>query len=482
MSSYDVCIVGAGVVGMNVARELAKYKLRVCVLERCDDVSCGCSKANSGIVHGGYSDEPGTLKAELCVKGNRMYRQLEDELHFGYRETGSMVLAFRDEDVVKLHKIYEKGLKNGVGGLAVIDGDAAREREPYLSKDVKAALYCSDAGVTSPYEFVIALAENAVENGVELRLNAEVTAIAKTADGFALQVANGETVRTRYVINAAGAYSDKVAAMVGIDDYVITPRRGQYVLLEKEQSYLAKSVIFQVPTELGKGILVTTTYHGNLLVGPNAEEIDDKEDVGTDAKTLEHIVQTARLSVPDFDMKKAITSFAGNRPISNCKDWVIEESRVAGFINLIGIDSPGLTSSPAIALKVTGILRQAGLALQEKADFQPQRRPIIRKKDESFQGDINATDPETHIICRCEQVTEAEIVDALQRGITVRSLDAVKRRTRAGQGKCQGAFCGPRVRKLIAETLNIAEEEVTQRGPGSSILPERAKRGEFTKL
>ncbi len=482
MNLYDVCIVGAGVVGMNIARELAKYELKVCVLERCDDVSCGCSKANSGIVHGGYSDEPGSLKAELCVAGNRMYAKLEEELNFGYRETGSLVLAFRAEDVAKLHKIYEKGIKNGVAGLKIIDGDEARALEPYLSKDVKAALYCRDAGVTSPYEFVIALAENAVANGVELRLDTEVKAIEKNGTDFSLALGDGGTVKARFVINAAGVYSDRVSAMVGIDDYVITPRRGQYVLLEKEQSYLAKSVIFQVPTELGKGILVTTTYHGNLLVGPNAEEIDDKEDVGTDAATLENIVRTARLSVPDFDMKKAITSFAGNRPISNCKDWVIEESRVKGFINLIGIDSPGLTSSPAIALKVKGILSSAGLALQEKKNFNPLRKPIIRKKDALFKGDITAVTPEEHVICRCEQVTEAEIIDSLHRGISVRSLDGVKRRTRAGQGKCQGAFCGPRVRALIAKELGISQEEVTQRGPGSSILPERVKRSEFSKL
>lgn len=482
MNLYDVCIVGAGVVGMNIARELAKYKLSVCVLERCDDVSCGCSKANSGIVHGGYSDEPGSLKAELCVAGNRMYAKLEEELNFGYRETGSLVLAFREEDVVKLHKIQEKGIKNGVGGLRIISGDEAREMEPYLSKEVKAALYCRDAGVTSPYEFVIALAENAVANGVELRLGAEVKAIEKNGADFSLTLSDGEKVSSRFVINAAGAYCDRVSAMVGIDDYVITPRRGQYVLLEKEQSHLAKTVIFQVPTELGKGILVTTTYHGNLLVGPNAEEIDDKEDVGTDAATLENIVRTARMSVPDFDMKKAITSFAGNRPISNCKDWVIEESRIKGFVNLIGIDSPGLTSSPAIALKVKEILRSAGLELQGKNDFNPLRKPIIRKKDAAFKGDIAAGAPEEHIICRCEQVTEAEITDALHRGIPVRSLDGVKRRTRAGQGKCQGAFCGPRVRALIAKELGISQEEVTQRGPGSSILPDRAKRSEFSKL
>lgn len=478
---YDVCIIGAGVVGANIARELSKYNLKICMLERCDDVSCGASKANSGIVHGGYSDEPGSLKAELCVKGNRMYEQLNKELHFGYRETGSMVLIFREEDKVKLEKLYEKGIKNGVGGLEIIDGEKARELEPYLSSEVKGALYCANAGVTSPYEFVIALTENAVANGVSLHLHTEVTGIEKAGDSFKIATNNGN-FEARYVINSAGMYSDQIAKMVGIEGYHITPRRGQYILLEKEQNYLANSVIFQVPTELGKGILVTTTYHGNLMVGPNAEEIDDREDVGTTPEALEYIVNTARQSVPGFNMKKAITSFAGNRPVANVKDWIIEESAVKGFINLIGIDSPGLTSSPAIALKVKKILGEAGLALENKADFNPYRKPIIRKKDASFKGDINAENPQEHIICRCEQVTEAEIIDALHREIPVQSLDGIKRRTRAGQGKCQGGFCGPRVRQLIARELGIPLEEVTQRGPGSSVLPPRVKRSEYTKL
>jgi glycerol-3-phosphate dehydrogenase len=478
---YDVCIIGAGVVGANIAREMAKYKLKICLLERSDDVSCGCSKANSGIVHGGYSETPGTLKADLCVKGNRMYEQLDKELNFGYRETGSFVLSFREEDREQLEKIYEKGIKNGVGGLEIIDGDRAREMEPYLSHEVKAALFCANAGVTSPYEFTIALTENAVKNGVDLHLNTEVTAIQKVEDGFKIITSRGEFA-AKYVVNAAGIYSDRIAAMAGMDDYRITPRRGQYVLLEKSQSFLAKSVIFQLPTELGKGILVTTTYHGNLLVGPNAEEIGDKEDTGTTQEALAYIVNTARKSIPAFDMKKAITSFAGNRPTSNRKDWIIEEGRVKNFINLIGIDSPGLTSSPAIALKVKEILVNAGLMLVPNQEFQPYRKPIIRKKTGDFNGNINATLPEEHIICRCEQVTEAEIVDALHREIPVKSLDGIKRRTRAGQGTCQGAFCGPRVSRIIARELNIPLEEVIQRGPGSSILPARVKRSEFSKL
>ncbi len=478
---YDICIIGAGVVGTNIARELSKYQIRVCLVEKEEDVSCGASKANSGIVHGGYSDEPGTLKAELCVKGNRMYEQLNKELNFGYRETGSVVLAFRDEDIKTLEKLYQYGIKNGVGGLAIIDGEKVRELEPYVSKEVKSALYCRNAGVTSPYEFVIALAENAITNGVELRLNTAVVGIEKVDDYFKVITNKGE-IQTQYIINAAGIYCDKISSLIGIDDFHIIPRRGQYVLLDKEQNYLANSVIFQVPTELGKGILVTTTYHGNLMVGPNAEEISDKDDVGTTQDVLENIVKTARMSVPDFDMKQAITSFAGNRPISSKKDWIIEESRVAGFINLIGIDSPGLTASPAIALKVAQLLKRAGLELKNKKDFMAYRKPIIQVKDKNFKGDINSTNPDEHIICRCEQVTETEIIDALHRNIAIKSIDAIKRRTRAGMGKCQSGFCRSRVKEIIARELHIPVEEVTQRGKDSPGLPERAKRGKYIKL
>lgn len=478
---YDVCIIGAGVIGANIARELAKYKVKVCLLEKEEDVSCGASKANSGIVHGGYSDKPGTLKAELCVKGNRMYEQLNKELNFGYRETGSLVLAFRDEDRQTLQKLYEYGIANGVGGLQIIDGKQAREREPYLSKEVKAALYCANAGITSPYEFVIALTENAVVNGVDLKLKTEVLGIEKNDNGFKITTSK-EEIQGKYVINAAGVYSDKISNMMGVDGFIITPRRGQYILLDKDQNYLVNSVIFQVPTELGKGILVTATYHGNLMVGPNAEDIDDKNDVGTDEQALEKIVDAARISVPDFNMKKAITSFAGNRPVSNQKDWVIEESPLKGFINLVGIDSPGLTASPAIGLKVVEILKQAGLQLDEKSDFTYYRKPIFKVKDDNFKGDINATNPEEHIICRCEQITEAEVIDALHRGIPIQSIDGIKRRTRAGMGRCQGGFCRQRVKEVIAKELTIPIEEVTLRGKDSPDLSARAKRADYTKL
>lgn len=480
---YDVCVIGAGVVGMNIARELSRYDLKICVLEKDYDVSCGCSKANSGIVHGGYSDEPGTLKAKLCVAGNRMYAALDKELNFGYRQTGSVVLAFDDEDLPRLQALLEQGQKNGVEGLEVISGDAVRAIEPHVSPEVKGALRCRHSGVTSPYEFVIALAENAIANGVDIRLEQQVTAIEKTADHFAVHTAAGLTVEARYVINAAGVYSDAIARMVGIDEYEITPRRGQYIIFDKEENYLANTVIFQVPTKLGKGILVTTTFHGNLMIGPNAEEIDDKDDVGTDEKTLNFILQTARKSVPAIQMKKALKSFAGNRPVSNQKDWVIEESpKVKHFINLIGIDSPGLTSSPAIAKEVVGILANAGLSLAANKAFNPYRKPIIVPKDEAFAGDLNATDPTQHIICRCEKVTEAEIIDSLHRGIRVQSLSAVLRRTRAGMGRCQGAFCGPRVKAVVAKELGITPDEVLDRSGASSQLIKRTSRKDLLNL
>ncbi|MDW8800994.1 NAD(P)/FAD-dependent oxidoreductase [Clostridium sp. A1-XYC3] len=478
---YDIVIIGAGVVGAAIARELSRYKLNVCIIDRSEDVSSGASKANSGIVHGGYSDKPGTLKAELCVKGSRMFEKLNRELNFGYRETGSLVLAFSEEEKDYLEKLYDDGIKNGVKGMEIIDGNKARELEPYISKDVKWALYCKDAGVCSPYEFTIALIENAIENGVKLKLGTEVLGIEKKVDHFVVHTKKGD-FQSKYIINAAGVFSDKIAAMVGADDFYIIPRKGEYVLLNKDQSYLAGKVIFQVPSDKGKGILVTTTYHGNLMIGPNAQEVDYKEDVSTDENSLKYIIDTARKSIEGFDIKKAITSFSGIRATSNRKDFIIEETKIKGFINVAGIDSPGLTSSPAIAAKVVEILKKNFCHLEEDKDFSPYRKGIIVKKDKNFQGDINCQEPEKHIICRCEQVTEAEIVDAIHRNIPVKSIDAIKRRTRAGMGMCQGAFCGKRVKEIIARELNIPIGEVLQREDKSSDLIKRVKRSDIINI
>ncbi|MCT4593796.1 MAG: FAD-dependent oxidoreductase [Anaeromicrobium sp.] len=475
---YDVCIIGAGVVGCSIARELSKYDKRVLLLEKSDDVSNGASKANSGIVHGGYTAKHGTLKGELSYKGNGMYKKLNEELNFGYRQTGSLVLGFSEEDRVILEGLIENGIKNGVGGLKIIEKEEVRKIEPNISTKVTCALLCEHTGITSPYEMVIALAENAVQNGVELRLQNEVKNILIEDDHFKI-ITNKGCVEAKYVINGAGVYSDKIANMVGLHDFSIIPRKGQYVLFEKGYGELVNRVIFQVPTKKGKGVLVTSTYHGNLMIGPNAEEISDKEDVSTNKEVLDYIVHRAKKSIEEFDMKKVITSFSGIRATSSTKDFIIEESRVAGFINVAGIDSPGLTSSPAIALKVIEILKDGGLDLNLRHDFNPYRESIIKNKKlskEEVNKLINIESCPEKIICRCEQVTEGEIVDGLNRGIKVTSIDGIKRRTRAGMGKCQGAFCGKRVRKIIARENNMPEEFVTERGPGSSILGKRVKR------
>lgn len=451
---YDVCIIGAGVVGCNISRELSKYNLNICVLEKENDVSCGASKANSGIVHGGFAEKHGTLKAKLCVEGKKMYKSLQEELNFGYRNQHSLVIAFTEEEMEKLKELYENGIKNGVEEMEIIDGKRVRKLEPNINEEVIGALYCKSSGVTSPYEFTIALAENSIENGVDIKLESEVKAIDKIESGFLVKT-DKETIECRYVVNAAGVYSDKIAKMVGADNFYIIPRRGQYILFDKGEGELSKNVIFQVPTKEGKGILVTRTYHGNLMIGPNAEEVTNRENVETTEETLKYIVKTARKSIPSFNTKKIITSFSGIRATSDKRDFIIEESKKKGFINVSGIESPGLTSSPAIALMVVDILKNGGLNLEKKDNFNPYRRPIIIKKDESFNGE--------HIICRCEKVTEEEIIDALNRGIKVKSIEGIKRRTRAGMGRCQGNYCGPRVRAIIARELNISEDEVLKK-------------------
>lgn len=459
---YDITIIGAGVIGSAIARELSRYQLKILLLEKEEDVSNGASKANSGIVHGGFDAKHGTMKSKFSRAGNRMYAQLEAELHFGYKECGGLVLAFSTADFSTLEKLKINGEKNGVDDLEIIDQKAVRALEPHINQAVVGALHCPSIGITSPYELTIALAESAVSNGVELKLNEQVTAI-DPGEHFIVHTQNNR-YETKYIINAAGVYSDIVAGMVGLDDFHILPRRGEYVLLNKDQGHLANTVLFQCPTEKGKGILVTQTYHGNLMLGPNAQEVHDPAEVSTNKEVLDYIVETARNSIPDFDVRKTLTSFSGIRATSDRHDFIIEESAVKGFINVAGIESPGLTSSPAIAKYVIEILKNMAVALIENPKFNPHRNPIIIQKDETFQGDIHATSPDEHIICRCEKVTEKEIVDALTRGIGVNSIDSVKRRTRAGMGPCQGNFCAKRVAEIIAKTKGIDVEAVPKRG------------------
>ncbi|MFW6301752.1 MAG: NAD(P)/FAD-dependent oxidoreductase [Bacillota bacterium] len=478
---YDIAIIGGGVVGTAIARELSKYELNTVLLEKESDVSTGASKANSGIVHGGYVGKAGTLKGELCIKGNQAFKKLDQELNFGFRSPGALVIGFNREDRKQLEKIYENALAVGhqEDDIEIIDYNKIKSLEPNINEEVEMAFYCRSVGVASPYEMVIALAENAVANGVKLKLSSEVTDLNKKEDHFEI-ITEKENYKSRYVINAAGTGSEKVAAYLGADDFSITPRRGQYILFGKDQADLVEKVIFQTPTPETKGVLVTTTYHGNFMIGPNSEEIDKPENIDTTIEELENIIETARKSIPDFNLRRALTTFAGVRASSDRNDFIIEESQVPNFINVAGIDSPGLTASPAIAEKVVAILEDSGLKLKANNNFDPEREPIIKVKDESFAGEIDADQPQKNIICRCETVTEAEILDALDRNIPIKTTDAIKRRTRAGMGNCQADFCRSRVKKLIADYYNDQPEEIAVRD--ESEKPQRVSINKIRKI
>lgn len=485
MSKYDICIIGAGVIGCAIARELAKYDLKVCLLEKSEDVACGTTKANSGIVHGGYNEKHGSIKAKFSASGNRMFHQLDNELHFGFTPIGSMLIGFTDADNDEIYKIYENGKKNGVTDLQIVNSDFIRTKEPHLNRAVKVALYCKHSGITSPYELAIALAENAVTNGVELRLTCEVTAINKNKDDFTLTTKYNDAIEPSYiqakcVINAAGLYADDIAKMVGINDFTITPRQGQYLLFDKDQGHLANTVIFQVPTAISKGVLVTPTFHGNLLIGPDATTVAHKEYLDTHDKNINSVIQAAQQSVPDFDLRKVITAFAGNRAASSTGDFIVEESKqVKSFINVAGIESPGLTAAPAIAVYVVELVTEAtGLKLKRNPNFNPERAPykaVANMPEHELQELIKKDPSYGRIVCRCETVSEGEILDALRRPIPINSLDAIKRRTRAGMGRCQAGFCTPRIMEIIQNELHIPLNKITKKGRDSLMVIGRTK-------
>lgn len=454
---YDVIIIGAGIVGTTISRYLSQYQLKVALLEKENDVAMGATKANSAIVHGGYAEAHAKLKGRLCLKGRLQYDRLESELHFGFEKIGSLVLAFEDEQLEKLKELYDNGLANGLTDLEIIDGDAVRAMEPAVNPGVKGALYCSGAGVCSPYEMAIAMAENAIANGVELHLNTGVRAITPQAQGgFDLETDEGNHLKAAYIVNAAGVASGQISAMVGVDDFTITPRSGEYLLMARGTGSLVNHVLFQMPTKMGKGILVSPTYHGNLIIGPDAVN-EGEVDKSTHAHRLLKIFKEAQLTTSQLDIKEFIRSFTGVRAVSSTDDFMVEETRIPGFINCAGIQSPGLTSSPAIADLVVEILEKAGLPLVADETFNPNRDPIITKKElmpfKEAAPLLDLPSSPEKMICRCEQVTQATIVDAMSRGIPVTTIDGIKRRTRAGMGFCQGAFCRPRVAKVMEDVL-----------------------------
>ena len=453
---YDVAIIGAGIIGVSIARNLSHYKLSVAVFEKENDVSMGSTKANSAIVHGGFAEAHDKVKGGLCYKGRKQFDQLDKELNFGFEKIGSLVLAFEEEQLETLKSLYENGLANGLDDLEIIDHDEIMRLEPNVNPDVKYALYCKGAGICSPYEMAIALAENAVANGVDLFLNTEISAIQKNNIGFELIDNHGQTHTATYVINAGGLTSDKISQMVGVDYFKITPRTGEYMIMVRGSGKIINNVLFQMPTKLGKGILVTPTYYGNILIGPDAvnEDIADKS---THAERLLKIYHEARHTTDKLNIKQFIRSFTGVRSISSTDDFIIEASTVKGFINCAGIQSPGLTSSPAIAEMVVGILKNQGCPLEADPKFNPYRAPIITRTElkplKEIEPLINIDSQPNKIICRCEQVTEGTIIDAMHRGIPVTTIDGVKRRTRTGMGWCQGTFCRPRVAAVMEKVL-----------------------------
>ena len=488
---FDVAIIGAGIVGSAIARRLSNYNLKIVVLEKGLEVCQGTTKANSAIVHGGFDAKEGSLKAKLNVLGCKMYPSICEELSVEYKNNGSLVLAFNENDMKHIHELYERGLNNGVNELEIIDGVKVKEIEPNVSKAVVGALWCKSSGIVCPFNFNIALMENAITNGVELKLESEVINIKKIEGNHFEIKTNKEIINSKYVINAAGVYADKINNLVGGDEFYIIPRRGEYKILDKSEGHKANHTLFTCPTEKGKGILVTQTVHGNLLVGPNAQVVE-KDDVRTSKEGLKEIMDGGRKSVPNIDFSKTITSFAGVRATPNTGDFMIFKSKVAkGFINVAGIESPGLASAPAIALYVEDLLKEVmdedNRELEINKNFNPIReknKPFMEMSSMEQREILNKDGRYKTIICRCENITEGEIVDAINRPCGAKTVDGVKRRVRPGMGRCQGGFCGPKVVEILARELNITPEEVLKDYENSNMLVGKLKevRGETVEI
>ena len=476
---YDVVIIGCGVVGAAAAYELARYKLRVAVLEAAADIAAGTTKANSAIIHAGYDPEPGTLMARLNVEGNRLTGEICEKLQVPFKRVGSLVAAFSPEQLPTLQTLYDRGCKNGVPGLRLLSGEEARAMEPGLSEEVCGALLAPSAGIIDPWGFAIAMAETAVRGGVELRRDCPVTGIEDTGAGFVLHTPAGD-VAARFVLNAAGVDADRVHEMLEPNDWQTLPSRGEYYLLDKSEHDRVSRVIFQCPGPEGKGVLVAPTIHGNLICGPNAQSVEDRLDLGDTAAGMEEVRRKAARSVPGVEWRQNIRNFAGLRANTTRSDFIIEESKAhPGFIDLAGIKSPGLSSAPAIAKLAAEMLKADGLALEPDPDFVDKREHIVFKNlSAEEKNELIRRDPRYgRVVCRCETITEGEIVAALHSPIPPRTINGVKRRCNAGMGRCQGGFCGPRVQEIIARELGIDQAEVLLEQAGSTILTGRTKTG-----
>lgn len=469
---YDVIVIGAGVVGCGIARELSRYNWKVAVLERASDVCEGTSKANSGVAHAGFDAKPGTMKAKLNVEGSRLMEPLSKELDFPYMRNGSLVLCFDEENLPALQKLYDQGQENGVEGLEILDREQLKKIEPNISDSVVAALHAPTGGIICPFGLTIALAENAAVNGVTFHLNTEVQNIEKTESGYRLSTGQG-IFDTKAIVNAAGVYADRFHNMVSADKIHITPRKGEYCLMDKKVGGYVSHTIFQLPTVYGKGVLVTPTVHGNLLAGPTAVDVEDPESVNTTQAGMEDLLKRAALSVNGLPSKQIITSFAGLRAHEEGNDFVIGQVKDApGFFDAAGIESPGLTCAPAIGKHMTELVLEY-LPAEKKKDFIANRKgiPSMAMASSEERKRLIAENPlYANVVCRCELVTEGEILDAIHRPLGATTLDGVKRRTRAGMGRCQAGFCSPKTVEILARELGMDMGEICKNEDGSRFL------------
>ncbi len=474
---YSIAVIGAGVIGAMVARELSRYGINAVLLEKGNDVALGASKANSGIVHGGYDPEPGTLKARLNTLGVEKLFNAASELNVPIKRNGSFVCAFSEEEKEHLEMLYNRGIENGITALEIIGGDRARELEENLSDKVVSALWVKNAGIVCPYELTVAAVGNAMDNGISLMTNFDVASITKENGIFTLISSDGKAVKSEYVINCAGAYSGYIASLVGDTSVEIIPRAGEYLLLDKSEGERVSHTVFQVPTKEGKGILVSPTVDGNLLTGPTATAVSSPENKETTPDGMNAVIRLAAKSIPSVGFRNVITSFTGVRASTKGGDFIIGESGVCPrFINVAAIDSPGLTCCVSIAEYVIGILENIGVALVPSDSFNGRRAdPHFFRKMTDDEKDVFIKEHPAYgrIVCRCEGISEGEMRYALTVNPPASDLDGVKRRTRAGMGRCQGGFCSPTVMRLISEERGIRKEQVTKKGGASYIVTEK---------
>lgn len=472
MYDYDVIIIGGGVSGCAAARELSRYNVSLCVLEKEEDVCCGTSKANSGIVHAGYDAPEGSLKAKMNLRGNDMMEALAKELDVPFVRNGSLVICQSEEDMPKLRELYDRGMANGVKGLKILTREEVLIKEPNVADDVYAALYAPTGGIVCPFELNIALAENAYANGARFMFDTKVQEIKRLEKGYELVTDQGN-YRAEYVVNAAGVYADVFHNMVSARKIHIIERRGDYCLLDKSAGNHVRSTIFTLPGEFGKGVLVAPTAHGNLILGPTAIDIEDKEGTNTTREGLNQVLSKVGKNAKNLPVRQVITSFAGLRAHEDGDDFLIGELEDApGFIDCAGIESPGLTSCPAVGERIADILKEK-MGLTKKENFISVRKGILKPETLSREERarlIRENPAYGNIICRCEMITEGEIIDAIRRPLGAKSLDGVKRRTRAGMGRCQAGFCSPRVMEILARERQVDISEITKSGKGSKIV------------